>query len=96
MTAAFPMTIQEMIFWNWECSVLNMVDRNLLTRISAILQGIYSHHVPRNWWTDFSSLSDLITLLSTGTLLPIPQGFSIPQLKHGGSNIFEYQHSDNK
>ena len=63
-----------------ELGLLNMVDGNLFVRRRAILQGIFSHDVPRNWWTDFSSLSDLIALLSTGTLLPIPQGFSIPQL----------------
>ena len=54
-----------------ELGPLNMINSNLLIRISTILQGISSHDVPRNWWTDFSSWSDLRALLRTGTLLPI-------------------------
>ena len=49
----------------------NMINSNLLIRISTIVQGISSHEVPRNWWTDFSSWSDLRALLQKGTLLPI-------------------------
>ena len=54
-----------------ELGPLNMINSNILIRISTILQGISSHDVPRNWWTDFSSWSDLRALLRTGTLLPI-------------------------
>ena len=54
-----------------ELGPLNMINSNLLMKISKILQGISSHDIPRNWWTDFSSWSDLRALLRTGTLLPI-------------------------
>ena len=54
-----------------ELGPLNMINSNILIRISTILQGISSHDVPRNWWTDFSSWSDLRALIRTGTLLPI-------------------------
>ena len=34
---------------------LNMISQQMLSRVSAILQGISSEDVPFAWWTEFST-----------------------------------------
>ena len=50
---------------------LNMISQQMLSRVSAILQGISSEDVPCTWWTEFSTWQDFQGLLRTRTLLSI-------------------------
>ena len=43
----------------------------MLSRVSAILQGISAEDVPFAWWTEFSTWQDFQALLRTRTLLSI-------------------------
>ena len=50
---------------------LNMISQQMLSRVSAILQGISSEDVAFAWWTEFSTWQDFQALLHTRTLLSI-------------------------
>ena len=39
---------------------LNMISQQMLSRVSAILQGISSEDVPFAWWTEFSTWQDKV------------------------------------
>ena len=54
-----------------EFGPLNMIDPHILSRISRTLQGISLQHVPKNWWTEFSTWRDFQALIRTGTLLSV-------------------------
>ena len=54
-----------------EFGPLNMIDPNILSRISRTLQGISLQDVPKNWWTEFSTWRDFQALIRTGTLLSV-------------------------